>query len=297
LKLNNLATMSLRKRRISDDSDEQPPKKKCKLTFDDSDDESDETLFPLNEIKPVNEPKLELEAPDLDELSVTFDSQQSAVNDDTMDYLNHWSAQLRYRAAEHVDIEIKENEISDIVIGTASFYVIQTDRMLKNDVGGELFELLDSYDQEIADLMEILDMHNPGRFKQSFERSCKKKNENTNNSDDPVNDKVNQNKSCSDVVYISRVEINKSMKGNDFGKLLVQRIIDNFGGGQARIVLKPYPLQWEKKYGWNKEDKIQFEKDKKKVRSVWEKMGFEQICDSEFWGRNQSFKHPMSIFE
>ena len=108
---------------------------------------------------------------------------------------------------------------------------------------------------------------------------------------------MNEGGPSQNIILISRVEINKHMRGNDFGKLLVQRIADNFCGGETRIVLKPYPLQWEEKENLSKEDEIQFAKDKEKVRSVWEKMGFKQICNSEFWGRNQAFRQPMTIFE
>ena len=46
-------------------------------------------------------------------------------------------------------------------------------------------------------------------------------------------------------------------------------------------MLKPFPLQWEKRKSNTAKEKQQFERDRKKVIDVWESMGFKHIADTK----------------
>ena len=199
--------------------------------------------------------------------------------------------------------ELAKGRIDNVIIGEARFHVIQIGRITNNGDAGNFFMILDEHSGELMDLEQILDLDDPGTFKR-FKKKKKVKSHSNSSRTNPFDffrqrddDKMNAHAGCTNIVLIDRVKINKNMRGHNFGKLLVQRIIDNFGSSEARIVLKPYPLQWEQKENWNNEDKMQFEKDQQRVIKVWEEMGFEQIGDTEYWGRNEAFRHPMTIFK
>eukprot|EP00485_Elphidium_margaritaceum_P008737 CAMPEP_0202703268 /NCGR_PEP_ID=MMETSP1385-20130828/16132_1 /ASSEMBLY_ACC=CAM_ASM_000861 /TAXON_ID=933848 /ORGANISM="Elphidium margaritaceum" /LENGTH=280 /DNA_ID=CAMNT_0049361091 /DNA_START=44 /DNA_END=886 /DNA_ORIENTATION=- len=234
-------------------------------------------------------------APALCDFNIKFESVQIATNTNIeADYVADWSAELRlvhelifsdsvpaeFKLA-HPDVDMQSfEEKGEFAIGTASFSVIQMGRLCNaGAVEDDFFVALDAHSQELEDLMPVLDMKNPGIFEDSKQDQG-----------------MNEGGSAQDVVLLRRVNIIESFRGNGYGKCLAQRIIDNFGTGQCRIVVKPYPLQWEGKED-DEFDENQFQQDKRKVIAVWESMGFRQIGNSEFWGRNQAFMHPRTICE
>lgn len=95
------------------------------------------------------------------------------------------------------------------------------------------------------------------------------------------------------IIYIDRIElVNDKYKGLGYGKCLIQRIIDNMGSTQTKVICKPFPLQWEKKDKKNIKQKTTFEADMKKVTKVYEIMNFRRIGKSEYYGRNEAFEQP-----
>ena len=116
------------------------------------------------------------------------------------------------------------------------------------------------------------------------------------------NDFMNQGE-CFNILHIEQVQIaNSKYFGFGYGRLLTQKIIDNFANGNGtRVTLKPYPLQ-HTKYDANQATNMRFKIESsskcdyiahmEKIQQVWESMGFVQICQSKFWGRNQLFRHP-----
>eukprot|EP01084_Bolivina_argentea_P142726 250704_1 len=256
-----------------------------------------------------------IEKPELEALQVHFASEQNATNNMIEeDFTTLWHAELRceydmlcgsyFTTAEQselneikmkntfpeLDIDGMEENNDHFIFATAKFRVIQTYRLCNTFGLQQLFTVLDAPSQETADLMQIMDMENCGAFKY-------KKINNSNNLFDGSMSGMNEGGEHQNIILISRVEVNKHFKGKQYGRCLVQRITDNFGVGQCRVVLKPFPLQWERVEDTSDDHKKQFEEDRRKVISVWESMGFTQICDSAFWGRNQAYNHPMDIFE
>eukprot|EP01084_Bolivina_argentea_P072828 132212_1 len=237
--------------------------------------------------------------------TIVFTSEQSLSNDETeYDFATKWSVKLIIKEENMFDccgmgdkdmysvqnqtLLTKAFPNADIqsaqefVIGTASFFVVQMRRLYNFGWMDELFTVLDAQYSELADLMTALDMSNSGTFLSKESVSM---------------DKMNEGGEHCNIILINRVEINKHFKGKKYGKYLVQRICDNFGTHMCRVVLKPFPLQWERKDPKTEEDNINFEKDRKKVIGVWESIGFEQISDTKYWGRSQALNHPMERVE
>lgn len=92
---------------------------------------------------------------------------------------------------------------------------------------------------------------------------------------------------------IQKVEILPKFRGSKYGHKAVKRLIQQFAHGVALIVLKPFPLQFEKKRfeALNHKSKYKsFVKDEKrafaKIIKYWEEIGFQQIGNSDIWGIN-----------
>ena len=120
-----------------------------------------------------------------------------------------------------------------------------------------------------------------------------------------TNNNNNNHKSCDfmneggtgDILYLSNVKVKKEFIGFGYGRCLVQRIIDTFGKGECRIIIKPFPLQWNRLARDTDEKEKKFAKDNNKVVQIWKSMGFVQLGTSPYYGRNESFPHPkMSQF-
>ena len=154
-----------------------------------------------------------------------------------------------------------------LVVAKATFFVIEIERLHK--VFGESYVNLFNYGSfQTVDLRKAMDLtQNPPIFKSKH---------------------MNENP-LSNIVLIDRVEINPKLKGNGYGRNLVQRIIDNFGHGDTRFVLKPFPIDVE-----DHDDTVKFDQAREKVIEVWESIGFRWIEDSTYWGRSIAFDNGQS---
>lgn len=106
-----------------------------------------------------------------------------------------------------------------------------------------------------------------------------------------------------DILYnnlflIQKVEVDPKYRGNNYALVALIRIIQQFAHGVGLIVLKPFPLQFEGGQSETTKTKSNYKlfvKDEKlafsKIRRYWEKIGFQQIGDSEIWGLNPLMEH------
>lgn len=227
---------------------------------------------PNKESKPENyieniiqEKKEDINKINNDDIMCSFSSNQSATNDECYEYICSWNGKLYFT-----------NENNDeIIIAKCKFNIIQYTRIQDNI--GDIADLFDEHSQEIYDLLEIMNVKEDWPF-------C-----------DNLFPSQFMNENCVDkIIYLDRIQlINGKYKGFGYGKCLIQRIIDNFGTSQTRVICKPFPLQWENnKENPRKKDDKQFAIDMQKVINVYEAMNFRKIGNSQFYGRNEALIQP-----
>mmetsp|Transcript_13067 Transcript_13067/g.15861 ORF Transcript_13067/g.15861 Transcript_13067/m.15861 type:complete len:377 (-) Transcript_13067:94-1224(-) len=89
-----------------------------------------------------------------------------------------------------------------------------------------------------------------------------------------------------DVVFIDVLCVEDCFIGYNYGKLLLQSIIDKYrgNGSGVRFILLPFPLQYTDTKGIRVK-KSTFSEDMRRVVSTYEQLSFKRICDSFLWGR------------
>eukprot|EP01084_Bolivina_argentea_P284704 488003_1 len=244
--------------------------------------------------KARNETKDNTDEVDANGCVVTFSSEQNATNNELEDdFISFWSAKLEYQS---------------IVLATARFWFIELNRLDEMGWYDCIDTVLDAPCQELCDLLAVVNrsggfderfkLHDLDRINNFRVRSQKTISEfdlgNIDKSKFAAQliqfDEMNEG-GGGNIVYLDRIEVHKEHKGHGYGRGLTQRIIDNFARGFDGVVLKPFPLQWERGSRtevteFTEEEKASFEKDKKKVIGVWESMWFYQFGgpNSEYWG-------------
>ena len=243
----------------------------------------------------------DIKLPGRSRMSIRFNSTQSATNNSTHDdFSSYWNAELfvhRFDISEsYPKLKKAFPDLPDcmqphhhVILAKANYWIVSMERLYKAyGLDSDAFLNVMLSVDPLAELLEIMDMDNPGTFKIMREEDEETEQERMLNEFGPQEN----------IILISRVEVNKNVRGHQLGRNLVQRILDNFGGAECRVILKPWPLQWNGRRAPETQKRIQqFERDRSKVISVWESMGLEQIGDTQFWGRCQGNRHPMEIFD
>jgi len=96
-----------------------------------------------------------------------------------------------------------------------------------------------------------------------------------------------------DVMFIKRVEIDPEYRGAGVGRFFVQYVMNqlvNFR--EARVVLRPRPLQHEIEEYAHRASRRQMAEDREKVQLTFQTMGFSRIEGSNFWALSRNHDHP-----
>eukprot|EP01083_Nonionella_stella_P235040 826925_1 len=209
---------------------------------------------------------------DIDSCFVTLSSEQRATNDGIEeDFTSSWCVRLNYQSQQQ----------KNVTLATANVWFVNLTRLLNNGWYDDIFTVFDAPCKGLRDLFDavISTDCSDGPFKM--------------HKDDRYFDEMNEGKG--NIVYLDRIEVNKEYVGFGFGRCLTQKIIDNLARGREAVILKPFPLQWERRSpSVFVTEKKSFEKDKQKVIDVWETMCFYQFGgpNSEYWGRCETRVHP-----
>eukprot|EP01084_Bolivina_argentea_P084623 152975_1 len=238
---------------------------------------------------------------------VTISSEQNATNDILEeDYTSLWNAKLIYKPV-----------IGDIIVlASGNFWLINIIRLCKEGYD-DISTVFEAPCQQLCDLFcSVMNsdlwfcdgpfkLHKDDRINNFKVRTPKEllatmtmELENADYDMDEfirsnyISDEMNEG-GGGNIIYLDRIKVNEVYNGFGYGRCLVQKIIDNHARGFDSVVLKPFPLQWEKKEMKTEESKKLFEKDMKKVIQVWESMWFYPFGgNSGYWGRSEAWTHP-----
>ena len=207
----------------------------------------------------------------------TFKREETNASHYDSDFVEEWSAEMKVHRNELMclnDMQCAREPTKElcpttqscghsddyIAAASAKFSVIQVERLyISKSLGETSNSSLAHIQSELSQVLPILDEKTPGEF-----IKCR-----------------NFGEYWNDILFISKVHINDHVNGHAFARCLVQNILDNFADGSYRVVLKPFPLHCHTR-----------DVTETQFHDVWESMGFKQLCDSEYWGRCQSYSHP-----